>query len=178
MRKQFDTIASQWDAMRAADHLLPYEAALAAVDPAPTRALDVGTGTGEGAFAIARRFPGAQVVGIDLADQMLAAAERKTPQELRSRIRFERGDASTLHYEDGSFDLVAHANMIPFFDELARVLVPGGQVLFAFSTGAETPIYVGPERLRAELSRRGFTDFAEFAVAKGTALLARKVDRA
>ena len=53
--------------------------------------------------------------------------------------------------------------MIPFFDELARVLAPGGCALFAFSVGAETPIYVPPERLRAELAARGFTDFADFA---------------
>ena len=64
--------------------------------------------------------------------------------------------------------------MIPFFDELARVVAPGGWVLFAFSAGPETPIYVPPERLRAELSVRGFMDFAEFAAGNGTALVARK----
>ena len=64
--------------------------------------------------------------------------------------------------------------MIPFFDELARVLAPGGQALFAFSSGADTPIYVAPERLQAELGRRGFAEFADFTAANGTALLARK----
>jgi hypothetical protein len=54
------------------------------------------------------------------------------------------------------------------------VLAPGGQALFAFSAGPETPIYVPAERLRAELGRRGFTEFAEFAAGNGTALLARK----
>jgi SAM-dependent methyltransferase len=116
-------------------------------------------------------------VGVDLAERMLAEATRKTPADLRERIRFERGDASALPYADGSFELVAHANMIPFFDELARVLAPGGQVLFAFSVGAGTPIYVPPERLREELRRRGFTEFAEFNAGKGTALLARKGNR-
>ena len=53
--------------------------------------------------------------------------------------------------------------MIPFFDELARVVAPGGAVVFSFSGGAETPIYVPPERLRTELGRRGFADFAEFS---------------
>jgi len=37
-----------------------------------------------------------------------------------------------------------------------------------------TPIYVTPERLKEELGRRGFTEFAEFAAGQGTALLARK----
>jgi len=174
VRKMFDEIAPAWDEMRSPGHLASYETALENVDPPPGRALDLGTGTGQGAFTIARRFPQSHVVGVDLAERMLAEAERKTPRELRDRVTFERGDASDLQYPDGSFDLVAHANMIPFFDELDRVLVPGGQVLFAFSVGASTPIYVPAERLREELERRGFTDFADFDVSGGTALLARK----
>jgi ubiquinone/menaquinone biosynthesis C-methylase UbiE len=178
VRKQFDAIAANWDTMRDPTHLAPYEAALAAIDPAPSKALDLGTGTGQGAFAIARRFPQTQVVGVDLAQGMLAEARRKTPAELAERVRFESGDASALPFEDGSFGLVAHANMIPFFDELERVLAPGGQAVFAFSLGPGTPIYVTPERLREELRRRGFSEFAEFAAGKGTALLARKEVRA
>jgi ubiquinone/menaquinone biosynthesis C-methylase UbiE len=177
VRKQFDAIAGDWDTMRDPTHLAPYEAALAAVDPAPSSALDLGTGTGQGAFAIARRFPDAQVVGVDLAEAMLAEAKRKTPAELAERVRFEKGDASALPFPDASFDLVAHANMIPFFDELARVLAPGGQAVFAFSLGPGTPIYVPLERVKRELASRGFTEFAEFAAGKGTALLARKGDR-
>ena len=164
--------------MRDPTHLAPYEAALAAVDPAPSTALDLGTGTGQGAFAIARRFPLAQVVGVDLAEGMLAEARRKMPAELAERVRFERGDASALPFADASFDVVAHANMIPFFDELERVLVPGGQALFAFSLGPGTPIYVATERLQEELRRRGFTEFASFEAGKGSALLARKGARA
>jgi SAM-dependent methyltransferase len=178
VRRLFDQIAPTWDELRSPGHLASYERALESVDPAPARALDLGTGTGQGAFAIARRFPNAHVVGVDLADRMLAEAERKTPPELRDRVAFEQGDASSLAYRDDSFDLVAHANMIPFFDELDRVLAPGGHVLFAFSVGASTPIYVPPERLRAELDRRGFTDFADFEAAEGTALVARKGERA
>jgi ubiquinone/menaquinone biosynthesis C-methylase UbiE len=174
VRKQFDAIAPRWDSYRMEDSLAPFEAAVAEVDPEPSHALDLGTGTGIGAQIIARRFPHARVVGVDLADRMLAEARRKTPEDLRDRITFERGDASKLPFADGAFELVTHANMIPFFDELVRVLAPGGQALFAFSGGASTPIYVPFEKLRAELGRRGFTEFAEFGAARGTALLARK----
>ena len=160
--------------MRDPAHLEPYEAALAAVDRAPAMALDLGTGTGEGAFAIARRFPRTEVVGVDLADAMLAEARRKTPPELAERVRFENGDASALPFADASLDLVAHANMIPFFDEVARLVAPGGHALFAFSSGAQTPIYVPTARLRDELGRRGFTEFAEVSAGRGVALLARK----
>ena len=177
VRKQFDAIAESWDTLRDPTHLAPYDAALAAVDPPPSNALDLGTGTGQGAFAIARRFPHTQVVGVDLAEGMLAEARRKTPAELAERVRFESGDASALPFADGSFEVVAHANMIPFFDELERVLAPDGQAVFAFSLGPRTPIYVTPERLKEELGRRGFTEFAEFTAGKGTALLARKAVR-
>lgn len=175
-RRQFDAIATSWDTFRGPESFAPFERALDAVAPPPADVLDLGTGTGEGAFAIARRFPDARITGVDLAEAMLAEAQRKTPPELRERVRFETGDASGLRFADASFDLVTHANMIPFFDEIARVLRPGGHVLFAFSGGASTPIYVPSERLRAELERRGFTDFAEFAAGNGTSLLARKRD--
>ena len=175
MRRQFQGLAGEWDTILGPDHLETYEAALEALPAAPRRALDVGTGTGAGAFAIARRFPGAEVVGVDLAPGMVEEARRKTPAELEPRVSFDVGDASKLPFPDGSFDLVAHANMIPFFDEVARVIAPGGYVVFSFSGGAQTPIYVPPERLRRELAARNFTDFVELAGGRGTSLLARKL---
>ena len=170
---QFDALAPRWEQIVSVEHLAPYEAALASLD-SPSRALDLGTGTGVGAFAIARRFPDAEVVGADLSDRMIAEARKKVPPELSDRLRFEVADASRLPYANDSFDLVAHVNMIPFFDELARVTAPGGAALFSFSSGAGTPIYVPPERLRAELSARGFAGFADFAAGNGTALVARR----
>jgi SAM-dependent methyltransferase len=173
MRAQFDRLAPVWDEMRDPEAFKPLEKALASVEP-PRRALDLGTGTGSAAFLIARRFPTAEVVGVDLAPEMLAEARSKTPPELADRVRFEQGDAERLPFADRSFDLVSLANMIPFFDELERLVAPGGHIVFSFSGGAETPIYVPPERLRAELERRGFSDFAEFAEGRGNAFVARK----
>jgi SAM-dependent methyltransferase len=177
LRVQFDRLAPRWDAMRRPDSLASFVRALEQVAPAPRRALDVGTGTGAGAFVIARRFPEAEVVGVDLAPGMLAEARRLTPPELAGRVRFEQADASHLPYDDGSFDLIGLANMIPFFDELDRVLAPGGSMIFSFSGGPETPIWVPPERLRAELSRCGFSEFADFEAGRGTSFLARKRTR-
>jgi ubiquinone/menaquinone biosynthesis C-methylase UbiE len=178
-RFQFDRLASQWDEIRSSETAYaPYEAALERVDPPPKRALDLGTGTGGAAFAIARRFPEAEVTGADLSERMIEQARGNVTDDLHERVRFEVADAARLPFPDGSFDLVGLSNMIPFFDELERVLAPGGFVIVAFSGGAETPIYVPPERLRAELERRGFTDFADFSTDPGTALLARKAARA
>jgi ubiquinone/menaquinone biosynthesis C-methylase UbiE len=173
LRLQFQTLAPRWDELTGEDHLAPYEEALAAV-PDARRALDLGTGTGAGAFAIARRFPEADVLGLDLASAMVEQARANTPAELEGRVSFDVADASRLPYADGAFDLVALSNMIPFFDELGRVVAPGGHALIAFSSGAETPIYVPLERLEAELQRLGFTHFAPVAAGRGTALLAQK----
>lgn len=177
-RMQFNRIAPVWDQMRTPEAFGSLQAALDSVETSPKHALDLGTGTGRAAFILARRYPDAKVVGADLAAEMLAEARDRTPPELAERVRFEEADAEQLPFPDASFDLVSLANMIPFFDELARITATGGNVVFSFSGGADTPIYVPPEVLRAELSKRGFTDFAEFAVGNGTALVARKSDRA
>ena len=174
MRWEFDRIAPRWDQRRSPGAFDPYEAALAALESPPRRALDLGTGTGRGAFAIANRFPEAEVVGVDIAEEMLSEARRLTPPELADRVRFEAADAAALPYEDGAFDLVGLGNMIPFFDELARITAPGGAVVVSFSAGPQTPIYVPAERVRGELERRGFADFADFSAGNGTALLGHK----
>ena len=174
IRRQFDRLAPEWDSMRSSGFLDSFEAGLDALPEPPRRVLDLGTGTGAGALAIARRFGEADVVGVDLSEKMLARARRNVPAELAQRVGFDRADASDLPFEDASFDLVTHANMIPFFSELARVLKPGGHALFAWSVGSETPIYVPTDRLRRELERYGFNEVRELAAGTGTAVVARK----
>jgi ubiquinone/menaquinone biosynthesis C-methylase UbiE len=158
--------------MRLEDTFASYEAALERIHGPVGRALDVGTGTGAGARVLLKRFAEADVVGVDLAPQMLAEARRLVPE-----AAFVHGDASALPFDDASFDLVAHQNMIPFLDEVARVLRPGGWTIFAFSAGPETPIWVEPDMLRRELHRRGFTEFAEIAAGRGAGVVARRADR-
>jgi SAM-dependent methyltransferase len=174
MRLQFDRLAPRWTSMRSQDAFAALDLALQALPSEPQEVLDLGTGTGLAAFAVARRFPGARVVGTDIAEEMIAEARAKTPPELAERVRFEAADAAHLPFADGSFELVVLANMIPFFDELERVVAAEGHVLFSFSAGPETPIWVPSERLRDELAKRGFADFADFQAEPATAFLARK----
>jgi SAM-dependent methyltransferase len=177
LRRMFDDLASTWGQRRATDRLEVLSAALEALPRAPRRVLDLGSGTGSAALVVARRWPEAEVVGVDVSAGMVEHAQAALPGELAGRVRYEVADAAALPFPDASFDLVVLANMIPFFDELARVVESGGHVVFSFSAGPDTPIYVEPERLRAGLGRRGFTDFAEFAAGRGTSLLARRLDR-
>jgi SAM-dependent methyltransferase len=173
VRAQFARLAPVWDARRDAVSP-PLEAAVARLDATPSRILDLGTGTGVAARFLAKRYPDAQVVGVDLAPAMVEEARRLLPAEVRDRVRFEVGDAAALAFGDGTFDLVVLLNMIPFFDELARVTAPGGAVVLAFSAGPETPIYVPPETLRARLAAVGFTGHEEVGADGGTAFVARK----
>ena len=175
MAWQFDRLAPTWDTIIGTpDHLAPLEAALDSLPAAPTRILDIGTGTGAAAFNLARRYPDAEVVGVDVAPRMIDKARRNVDPAVADRVTLEVGDASSLRFADAAFDLVTLVNAIPFFDELGRVVAPNGYVVFSFSSGAETPIYVPPERLERELRARGFTQFATFSTGRGRAFLARK----
>jgi ubiquinone/menaquinone biosynthesis C-methylase UbiE len=172
MTKLFDDVAPRWDAMSSPERLVAFEAALEHVPDEPRSILDLGTGTGDGAIALAERWPQAEVVGVDVSREMLEEARRKAPQ-----LRFEVGDASGLEFPEGGFDLVAMNNVVPFADELARIVRRGGHVLLAFSRGDETPIYVPPGILRDKLRRAGFEVTAEISAGPGTAMVARRSER-
>jgi len=171
LRAQFDKLAPVWDTLRRPDMLAPVESALDRLPTPPRRVLDLGTGTGAVARLIAERFPEAEVVGADISTQMIEEARRLTESP---RVRYEVADAQSLPFADASFDLVTLGNMIPFFDELARVVAPHGHLLVAYSGGSETPIYVPTQRLREELGRRGFAEIAELSAGRGTGFLAVK----
>jgi SAM-dependent methyltransferase len=173
LRDRFDGLAPTWETRIGPHHLGALDLSLAGVSP-PAHVLDLGTGTGVVAKALAERYPEADVVGIDLSPAMIEEAARQLPAELAGHVRFEVGDAAALDVPDGTFELVVLSNMIPFFDELARVTAPGGTLVLSFSRGAETPIYVPSDRLRRELGRRGFAEFAEFSAEPAIALRARR----
>jgi demethylmenaquinone methyltransferase / 2-methoxy-6-polyprenyl-1,4-benzoquinol methylase len=107
-----------------------------AIDPHPgMRILDVATGTGMVAFALAAR--GAEVVGLDQSEAMLGGARarlQRTPS-LASRLTFVLGEAESLPFDDGEFDALSFTYLLRYVDdraatmrELARVVKPGGRI--------------------------------------------------
>ena len=68
---------------------------------ANTRILDLGTGTGRAAIALARR--GAHVTGVDASSEMLNVARHRAAEE-RLPIEFSEGDAHALAFPDRAFD--------------------------------------------------------------------------
>lgn len=99
------------------------------------RVLDAGCGTGVYTAFLADR--GAEVVGVDVSEEMLSHAR----EAVGDRAEFRRADlGEPLPFEDGAFDGVVSALALGYvedwdavFAEFARVLRPGGFVVF--STG-------------------------------------------
>jgi demethylmenaquinone methyltransferase/2-methoxy-6-polyprenyl-1,4-benzoquinol methylase len=111
-------------------------ALVSAIAPTPgQRVLDVATGTGLVAFALARR--GAEVVGLDQSEDMLfgARAQQAALGPLRGGVSFVRGEAEHLPFADDSFDALSFTYLLRYVDdpaqtmaELVRVLKPGGRI--------------------------------------------------
>ena len=112
-------------------------AALAAAAPG-ARALDLCCGTGDIAFALARR--GAESTGLDFSEKMLEVAEgRKQKAEHKKRkqtSQFIRGDAQQIPFPDNSFDIVTVgyglrnlASWESGLDEMFRVARPGARLI-------------------------------------------------
>ena len=163
MRRFFDNSASGWDerpSARSSGHLTALAAGLLHVSPAPERALDIGTGTGEAALLLAREFPRASVRGVDISEEMIARAKAKVGLDPEGRIAFKVADASALPWPDESFDLVVQLNMPLFFAEVARVVRPKGQVVVAASWGAETPFFTPHATIAGGFAKRGIAEHA------------------
>src|SRR6516225_6389022 len=70
----------------------------------PLRALDLGCGDGTTAVPLARL--GAEVCGIDIASNLVAAGNRRAAQQGLKRLKFQEGDACNLQgIDDNAFDL-------------------------------------------------------------------------
>jgi demethylmenaquinone methyltransferase/2-methoxy-6-polyprenyl-1,4-benzoquinol methylase len=138
----FDRIASVYDLMNsvmtAGMHQRWRERAVDLCN-SPAKALDVATGTGDLAIALAER--GADVVGVDFAEKMLEIARRKAPG-----IEFRTGNALALDFPDNEFDAATVGFGARNFDdldrgiaEMARVVKPGGRVVILEITTPQKP---------------------------------------
>jgi SAM-dependent methyltransferase len=176
-RAFFDRSAEGWDARTRAgssDHLAALAAGLLHVSPAPERALDLGTGTGEAALLVAREFPRASVRGVDLSEEMIAAAKAKVGLDPEGRIAFKVADAADLPWPDASFDLVVQLNMPLFFAEAARVLRPGGHFVAAASWGEDTPFFTPRAVVAKGFAKHGIEERVAGGAGPGTYWVGRR----
>ena len=141
VRAMFDRIAGVYDRLNTVmtaglhHHWRRRAAELAAVAPGE-RALDVATGTGDLAFALARASgPSGEVVGADFSEQMLEIARAKAAGARRAvaaAVRFEQANALALPHADDEFDAATVGFGVRNFSdldqglrEMARVVRPG-----------------------------------------------------
>ncbi|HEX9006938.1 MAG TPA: bifunctional demethylmenaquinone methyltransferase/2-methoxy-6-polyprenyl-1,4-benzoquinol methylase UbiE [Bacteroidota bacterium] len=102
----------------------------------PRRILDVATGTGDLAIAAMRLGP-AEVIGVDIAEEMLRRGREKIARRgLSDRITLRQGEAERLDFPDGSFDAATVAfgarnfeDLLQGLREMFRVLRPGGAIV-------------------------------------------------
>jgi SAM-dependent methyltransferase len=110
-----------------------HEELVSQLAPVPgERWLDLGSGTGAIALRAARA--GADVVGSDLAPELIKTAKQRAADEGLD-VTFEVADCEALPYDDASFDVVSSSVGVIFApdhqavaSELARVTRPGGRV--------------------------------------------------
>ncbi len=127
----------------------------AQLDRAPRQILDIGCGSGVWSLAIAERFPGAQVTGLDLPAVLEAFESRAVALGLGSRITTLAGDMYSTPISPRSFDLALIANVLRLeapdrarrlIARVAASLRPSGQLLVIDAMARGTP---ARERSRA-----------------------------
>ncbi|TQV71864.1 malonyl-ACP O-methyltransferase BioC [Exilibacterium tricleocarpae] len=117
--------------------LLQGEGHLQAINRSDATLLDVGCGTGHFTRALAGQVPAARVLGLDIAEGMLAFARRGTPPE-RGPVHWVGGDAECLPLAAGSIAGIFSSLAIQWcqhpgrlFEQWRRVLKPGGWLAVA-----------------------------------------------
>ncbi|MBU0518548.1 methyltransferase domain-containing protein [bacterium] len=114
----------------------------------PEYILDAGSGFGQYTVRLAKSFPDATVIGLDVMADRIASGNRFAARANLKNLKFETGDLTRLEY-NGQFDLIVSVDVMEHIEEdqlalqnIARALKPGG--LFIMTTpwwdGGETPL--------------------------------------
>jgi ubiquinone/menaquinone biosynthesis C-methylase UbiE len=114
-------------------------------------AADLGCGPGLLVIDLARAAPDLHVTGVDLSEEMLSEADAQTRRaDLEERTAFKKGDVARLPFPDQALDLVVSTlslhhwrDPVAVFDEIARVLRPGGAfVVFDLRRDLAAPLWL------------------------------------
>lgn len=109
--------------------LIRLATAVANLQEAPERILQVECGVGDGVLFLAREFPSARVRGIDRDSEAIRAAVAKIGLDPEGRVAFKRRSRRSIPYPDDFFNLVVQMGGPLAIGEIARVLKPGCSVI-------------------------------------------------
>lgn len=112
------------------DRLTTLAAAVLVLPEAPERILEIGCARGDAALFLAREFSSARVRGVDPAEAAVRAAVARVGLDPEGRIAFKQGRPRSLPYPDDLFDLVVCNGGSLHPGETARVLRPGGSLIY------------------------------------------------
>ena len=132
----FDELAPEWESRHTDPRMVPLVDALDRGSVRGDHCVELGAGTGPGTSVLTRHF--ARVIALDLSREML----RRLKPEWGERVR---ADASCLPLRDASVGVLVLMNMLLFPSEAARVLSPGGVLVWVNSRGDQTPIHLSAE---------------------------------
>lgn len=93
------------------------------------RILDLGTGSGYLAFALAKKYPDVTVVGIDIVEKALEQNRLAAQQEGLSNISFVSYYGKLLPFDDQSFDIVVTRYALHHFPDIAMSLSEVSRIL-------------------------------------------------
>ncbi len=131
----------------------PFFDLLAQVETAaPARVVDLGCGTGDLTLALAERFPGAEVLGVDSSAAMLAEAQQKhaagRAQFVQADLtRFEPPGPVDVLFSNAAFHWIEDHSAL--LGRLADRLAPGGTLAFQLPANFDAPSHRRVEELRA-----------------------------
>ena len=114
-----------------------------AIPKGARRILDLASGTGILTFAVAERFPEAQVIGVELRDEYLQIARRRARERGLDRVEFVLGRAED--YREGRYDAIVSSYLAKYADlavlahHARSMLEPGGLVLMHDFTYPSNP---------------------------------------
>ncbi len=138
----------------------------------PRRVLDAGSGKGELCFAMARRWPGATIVGVDIEGELVEHAARlKSAAMPESDVTFERHELP--HRFDEPFDLVVSIDVLEHIEDdaafvrgLADAVVPGG-TLILHTPGTDQRRFMGDFEEQHDHVREGYSRAGLLALLEG-----------
>jgi ubiquinone/menaquinone biosynthesis C-methylase UbiE len=124
------------------------------LDPRPGGAyLDLATGNGVVAFAVADRQPAARVVGIDIADEAISRNREAAEAESRTNLEFRLMDGRRFDFPDAAFDGMTWRYALHHFPDLAATLADARRVLKPGSPFAVADAVRHPEDGRDFINR-------------------------